>query len=62
MTDPVWYLALFEWVNGSGREPAPTLFEWQDQASVDLEDCRRVAKELGTALGQFHQAARGFCQ
>ena len=62
MTDPVWYLALFEWVSGSGWEPAPTLYEWQDRASVDLEDCRRVAEDLGTALGQFHRAARGFCQ
>lgn len=61
MTDPVWYLALFEWVRAEGSEPAPTLREWQNQVGADSGTCRRVAEDLGSALGQFHEASRGFC-
>lgn len=60
MTDPVWYLALFEWVEGSDSDPAPTLGEWLGEAPRGSDEYREIAAQMGRFLGRFHEAARGY--
>ena len=60
ITDPVWWLALFEWVPGVDGKPAPDFWEWrlspERTAAVDGE----VASDLARSFAGFHEAICGF--
>ena len=58
ITDPVWCLALFEWVAGPQGETARNGWQWQSdsQGSKQLP----VAQDFGRTLASFHEAIRGF--
>lgn len=60
ITDPVWWLALFEWVPGEGGEAASTLWERQDQIDSSDDECGEVAADFAHTLARFHEASRGF--
>ena len=60
MTDPVWWLALFEWVPGRSGEVAPTLWHCQERRDSTHEAHSQVAVDFALTLARFHQAACGY--
>ena len=60
ISDPSWWLALFEFIPGEGGGPAPNLYAYKDLCDTNDTSFEAALVKAAQVLADFHEAIRGF--